>query len=182
MKHRFLLTSLLALVLAGCSSVSVQHYEAEQPTLDLQRFLNGPLEAWGMFQKRDGTVVRRFHVQMVGRWQGDTGTLTENFTYADGGTSQRVWTLTRVDAHRYTGTAPDVDGTAEGAAYGNAFNWHYTLVLPVKGDVYHVRMNDWMYLVDPHTLLNRATMTKFGVEVGQVTLFFRKPVDETEGT
>ena len=66
---------------------------------------------------------------------------------------------------------------AEGAAYGNAFNWHYTLVLPVNGEVYHVNMDDWMYLVDEQTLLNRATMTKFGFEVGQVTLFFRKPAD-----
>ncbi len=175
MISRLTLAIACALVLSGCSSVSVEHYKDQRPILDLQTFLSGPLEAWGMFQKRDGTVVKRFHVAMVGRWKGDTGTLTENFTYADGTTSQRVWTLTRVDRHRYTGTAPDVEGTARGAAYGNAFNWHYTLVLPVDGDVYHVSMNDWMYLVDDHTLLNRATMTKFGFEVGQVTLFFRKP-------
>ena len=35
-------------------------------------------------------------------------------------------------------------------------------------------MDDWMYLMDEDTLINRTAMSKFGVEVGQVTLFFRR--------
>ena len=35
-------------------------------------------------------------------------------------------------------------------------------------------MDDWMYLMDEDTLINRTSMSKFGVEVGQVTLFFRR--------
>ena len=35
-------------------------------------------------------------------------------------------------------------------------------------------MDDWMYLMDEDTLINRTLMSKFGVEVGQVTLFFRR--------
>jgi hypothetical protein len=32
-----------------------------------------------------------------------------------------------------------------------------------------------MYLIDEKTMLNRTTMSKFGVKVGEVTLAFRKP-------
>jgi len=39
---------------------------------------------------------------------------------------------------------------------------------------YEVQMDDWMYQMDERTLINRTSMRKFGVEVGQVTLFFRK--------
>ncbi|MFX5709774.1 DUF3833 family protein, partial [Acinetobacter baumannii] len=39
---------------------------------------------------------------------------------------------------------------------------------------YEVQMDDWMYQMDERTLINRTSMSKFGVEVGQVTLFFRK--------
>ena len=34
---------------------------------------------------------------------------------------------------RYTGRADDVVGEATGQALGNAFNWKYTLALPVDG-------------------------------------------------
>jgi hypothetical protein len=35
-------------------------------------------------------------------------------------------------------------------------------------------MDDWMYLIDERTLLNRTTMSKFGFPLGEVTLSFRK--------
>ncbi len=34
-----------------------------------------------------------------------------------------------------------------------------------------------MYLIDENTMANRSFMSKFGVEVGQITLFFRKQVN-----
>jgi alpha-acetolactate decarboxylase len=48
------------------------------------------------------------------------------------------------------------------------------LSLPVDGKVYQVNFDDWMYLLDDDTMANRSSMTKFGFELGQVTLFFRK--------
>ena len=39
---------------------------------------------------------------------------------------------------------------------------------------YVVTFDDWMYLMDEDTLINRSSMLKFGVELGQVTLFFRR--------
>ena len=40
--------------------------------------------------------------------------------------------------------------------------------------MYEVKLDDWMYLIDENTMANRSFMSKFGVEVGQITLFFRK--------
>jgi len=67
-----------------------------------------------------------------------------------------------------------VVGEAGGESAGNALHWRYVLSLPVDGKVYDVHMDDWMYLIDENTLANRTAMTKFGFEVGQVTLFFRR--------
>ncbi|MBC7700393.1 DUF3833 family protein, partial [Aquabacterium sp.] len=66
-------------------------------------------------------------------------------------------------------------GTAEGHAAGNALQWAYTLRLPVDGKTYDVQFNDWMYLMDSHTMLNKAAMSKFGLHLGEVTLSFHKP-------
>ena len=126
-----------------------------------------------MFQDRSGKVVRRFTVRIDARWDGDTGTLDEHFEYADGEKQNRVWKLVK-KGDRYEGTAADVVGTGSGIAAGNAFNLKYVLALPVDGKVWEMDMDDWMYMIDEQTVLNRTTMTKFGFRVGDVTLSFRK--------
>ncbi len=65
-------------------------------------------------------------------------------------------------------------GQAQGQARGNALRWRYTLALPVDGRVWHVDFDDWMYLLSDKVMLNRATMSKFGVTLGEVTLSFTK--------
>ena len=160
--------------LGACATQNIQDYAAEQPTWDLATYFNGKVVAHGVFQDRSGRVVRRFVVDMDGQWNGNQGVLDERFTYADGSRDRRVWRLTRHDDGRYSGTADDVVGTATGQARGNAFYWTYTLRLPVDGKTYDVRFDDWMYLVDERVMLNRATMSKFGVTLGEVTLSFQK--------
>ncbi|WP_189461258.1 DUF3833 domain-containing protein [Jeongeupia chitinilytica] len=169
------LLCLLALPLcAACSAPPVQHYAAGRPRFDLAAYFTGTVDAWGMFQQRDGEVVKRFTVVIEGRRERDTLVLDERFAYSDGTTQQRVWTLVQAADGRWHGTADDVVGEAVGESAGNAFNWRYTLRLPVGGRSYEVAFDDWMFQMDDETLLNRARMSKFGIDLGEVTLFFRK--------
>ncbi len=161
-------------LLGGCAA-QVSEYAGEKPELDLAEFFNGPVKAWGIVQNRSGKVVRRFEVDMIGRWDGNRGVLEEDFRFSDGGTERRVWHFTKVDSHTYTGTAGDVAGEARGEAYGNALRWRYVLELDVDGKTWHIAFDDWMYLLDKRTMINRSEMKKFGLRVGEVTLFFMKP-------
>jgi hypothetical protein len=162
--------------LSGCASKPVpSDYAQETPKLDLRSYFNGPLTAHGVFIDRSGRVVKRFTVKMVGTWQGDTGVLEEDFFYSDGSTERRVWTLKDLGNGQWSGTAGDVAGEARGEVAGNAFNWQYTLKLPVDGRVYEVQFDDWMYLMDEKIMLNRAVMSKFGITLGQVMLTFVRP-------
>ena len=167
--------ALAAALLAGCAGPTPADYAQETPVLDLKTYFNGPLKAHGIFTDRSGKVVRRFTVDLVGRWNGDDGVLEEDFRYSDGQTQRRVWHLSRGADGRYTGRADDVVGSAQGQARGNALNWHYTLALPVDGKVWEVAFDDWMYLIDEHVMLNKARMSKLGITLGEVTLSFQKP-------
>ena len=171
------LSLLFCLSLAACSNVDVSRYSQEKPTLELRQFFTGRGEAWGMFQKRSGEVVKRFHVNIDGHSEGDKFVMHEDFTYSDGKKQTRVWTLHPDGPGRWRGTAGDVVGEALGEVSGNALRWRYVLSLPVDDKVYQVNFDDWMYLLDENTLANRSYVTKFGFEVGQVTLFFRKQVN-----
>ncbi|MFN3611519.1 DUF3833 domain-containing protein [Tepidimonas sp.] len=169
-----LLATGAALLLGGCASQQIESYAAERPALDLKTYFDGRLVAHGMFQDRSGQVVRRFVVEMTGTWQGNHGMLDERFTYSDGKTERRVWRLIDDGNGHYRGTADDVVGEASGQVRGNAFNWRYTLRLPVDGQVYEVQFDDWMYRIDERVVLNRAEMRKFGIRLGEVTLAFTR--------
>ena len=166
--------AVLLLALAGCGSVPVERYRDERPAMDLQRYFNGTVDAWGMFQDRSGKVIKRFYVRIDARWTGDTGVLDEHFEYSDGTRSRRVWTITRLDANRYRGTADDVIGEARGEMQGNALRWQYVLKLEVDGKSWEVDFDDWMYMIDDQVMLNRSVMSKFGIRLGEVILSFRK--------
>ena len=161
-------------VLTGCANPQVTDYAQERPLLELDRYFTGRVLAHGVFQKRNGAVARRFTVVMDCHWEGNQGVLDEAFTYSDGSTERRIWRLTKHADGRYTGRADDVVGEAQGQTSGNAFRWNYTLRLPVDGKEYEVQFDDWMFLVDDRVLLNRATMSKFGVTLGEVLLSFTK--------
>ncbi len=176
MKRRLILASATAatLALGGCASQSIESYAAEKPVLDLTQYFNGTLDAYGVFTDRSGAVVKRFTVVMNCSWQGDEGVLDEDFTYSDGTKQKRIWRLTRLADGRFTGRADDVVGIAQGQTRGNTFYWTYTLNLPVDDKVYEVNFDDWMYLMTDKVMLNKATMSKFGVRLGEVTLSFTK--------
>lgn len=175
MKHtiRLLLLALTALLFMGCASVKVADYAQEKPKFDLREYFNGRVIAHGVVQDRAGKVIRRMTVDMACTWVGDTGTLVEDFAYADGKKERRIWTIKK-QGDRYIGTAADVVGEAIGEASGNALNWKYVLALPVEDKVYNVDFDDWMWQLDDKVMMNRAAFSKFGFKLGEVLITFYK--------
>jgi hypothetical protein len=165
--------------LGGCaSSPEIEEYAQEKPLLDLRQYFNGVVDAWGVFTDRQGKVVKRFTVVMQCQWtrsaQGEIGVLDEDFVYSDGTLQKRIWKLTHLGNGAYTGRADDVVGEAAGQTRGNAFQWRYTLALPVDGRVWHVSMDDWMFLMNDQVMINKARMSKWGFHLGDVTLSFKR--------
>ena len=161
-------------LLAGCSSPQVQDYAQTEPKLDLFTYFAGDTQAYGQFQDRSGAVKRRFTVAITGTVKDDVLTLDEQFLYDDGEQEQRVWVIKRLTDNTYSGTAGDVIGEAQGRSAGSVFSWRYTLDLPYIDSSIHVKFADWMFLQTDGVMLNRAQVTKWGFNVGEVTLFFSK--------
>ena len=164
------------LLVAGCTTITTDDYADQKPTLDIRHYLNGPLEAEGILYDIHGKADLQFHVSLVGKWDGNTGVLTEHFVYSDGRKDERVWTIRFTDDHHFTATAHDVEGNAIGSQNGNTVNMQYLLhAKRAKGDTIDLSMDDWMYLLNSKTLINRTQMHKFGVTVGELVIAFRKP-------
>ena len=179
---RFLLSKLLFTgiamsLLAGCAQRPVQDFASSQPQLKLEEFFDGDVIAYGLFEDRFGRLQREFKVNITGVVDGDTLTLTEDFLYKDGEVQQRIWTIKAMglaeDGTRlYQGTAPDVVGVANGEIAGHALFWSYAVDLAMGDSDLRVQFDDWIYQMDEHVAMNRATISKFGLEIGTVTLVF----------
>jgi len=154
--------------------MNVNELADTRPRFDLFDYFEGHTRAWGIFQGRNGELKRQFTVDIHGEVEGDRLTLTEDFVYADGERSQRIWRVQRESPQRYRGEAGDVVGTATGQAYGSALNWQYVLRLPYGDGTVDVKFDDWMFLQPDGVLINRARVSKFGFRVGEVTLMFSK--------
>jgi hypothetical protein len=169
-----------ALLLAACTGKpSPDDPNLSGRALNLEEFFAGDLVAYGQFQDFFGTVRRRFEVQIAGTWDGETLRLVEDFVYEDGATEQRVWTLVKTGPDTWRGTAPGVIGVAEGVEIGDAFNWRYTIDLPIPSasgetETLRVTFDDWMWLQTEDRLINRAYVKRFGLDIGDVIITFEK--------
>jgi hypothetical protein len=152
----------------------VEDYAGTMPVFRPEEYFQGQTRAWGFFQDRFGNIKRQFVVDIAGNVEGGVLVLNESFVYVDGEKATRTWKIKSLGNGDYEGTAGDVVGTARGRAAGNALNWAYEIDLPIKGSTWRVHFDDWMLQQNQEVMLNKSTVTKFGVELGQVFIFFRR--------
>ena len=173
MKRLFIILTLL--ILTGCANtMKPTDFKNQKPRLIIEDYLSGNVKAWGLLQNRSGKVTRQFKAELNGKWDGSKLILDEVFNWSDGEKQTRQWIINKIDDHNYEGSASDVVGTAKGFSYGPAFKFEYVLLVPVKGKNVKITFDDWIFLQDEKVAINRATMSKFGFKVAELTVFFTK--------
>ena len=173
---RIVFSILILILLTGCSSKDMKptDFKNQKPRLIIEEYLSGNVKAYGILQNRSGKVTRQFIADLDGKWDGKKLILDEKFNWNDGEVQNRQWQITKIDEHHYEGTAEDVVGTAKGFSYGPAFKFEYVLLVPVKGKKIKITFDDWIFMQDERVAINRASMTKFGFKVAELTVMFVK--------
>ena len=161
--------------LSACSKIEMEQFKNNTPKLDLFSFFEGNTVAYGIFEDRFGNLKRQFRVNISGTIVDQTLTLDEDFLYDDGEKDKRIWKIKKIteeDKITYEGQAEDIEGTATGSISGNTLNWSYDIYLNIKGSNIKVHFNDWIYKQSENLAINRAYVSKFGINIGSVTLVF----------
>ena len=172
---RYILTLFLTLFLTNCvAGMKPEDFKDQKPRLVIEEYLKGEVKAWGILQNRSGKVTRQFSAVLNGKWDGKQLILDEVFNWNDGEIQNRQWKINKINDHNYEGTAGDVVGKAKGYSYGPAFKFEYVLLIPVKGKEIKITFDDWIFKQDDRVAINRATMTKFGFKVAELTVIFVK--------
>lgn len=172
---KILIILLCSLGMSACNSMKIENYSNSTIQLDIFDYFEGQTLAWGLFQDRFGNVKKQFRVEITGTIENDILTLIENFDYSDGSKDKRVWKINKKSRNRYDGSADDIIGTAIGVSNGNALNWKYEMDLKIGKRTIRVDFNDWMFLQKDMVLMNIARVSKWGLKLGEVNIFFIKP-------
>jgi len=173
---KILFAIIFTILLTSCTGNKMKptDFKGQKPKLIIEEYLSGNVKAWGILQNRSGKVTRQFSADLNGKWDGKKLILDEKFNWNDGEVQTRKWTIDKIDEHNYEGTAGDVVGKAKGYSYGPAFKFEYVLLVPVKGKEMKITFDDWIFMQDERVAINRATMTKFGIKVAELTVMFVK--------
>ena len=170
------LTLFIILLFTGCSQTDMKEFQNNTPKLALFEFFAGETIGYGVFEDRFGNLKRQFRVNINGKIDNQILTLDEEFLYDDGEQAKRIWKIEKkIDNNQkiiYEGQADDVEGKASGSISGNALNWSYDIYLNIKGSDIKVHFNDWIYKQSEDLAINRAYVSKFGINIGSVTLVF----------
>jgi hypothetical protein len=147
------------------------------PAFDPRQHLTGPLLCEGVIYGPMGRVTSRFVAKMHGTWQGNRGILREDFSYDSGTQQQREWQLTLGNDGALQAWAADVVGSGVGAVSGSTVFLSYNIKLPPSAGGHVLAVQDWMYLMQNGTIINRSQFRKFGVKVAELVATLRPDRD-----
>ncbi len=143
------------------------------PALDPVRFFSGSIHSWGVLENRSGEPTEIVTTDGRGDGEGPDGVhFVQHLHVGQDPPTVRDWHMRRTGAGRYEATANDIVGTAQGESSGRAFHWQWTLALRPGNPLANVVMDQWWYLLDDGSMLNRTVIRKLGVVVAEVTEHF----------
>jgi Protein of unknown function (DUF3833) len=146
------------------------------PLFELTHFLEGQTTAWGVFEDRFRKLRRRFTVEMNGHWQDRVFLLEERFIYDTGEVETRTWRIVPSSGGRFSATCSDCVGEARGHCTNDSVHMSYRFRLMLDKRSMVVDFDDRMYRMTDGTAVNRATMSKWGVKLGELSLFFQRSI------
>ncbi|MDQ2091336.1 DUF3833 domain-containing protein [Marimonas arenosa] len=155
---------------------SPEDYAETGPAFSLKQHLSGEIRSEGLIFGPKGRMTNSFTAKMVGEWDGDTGTLREEFTYSNGKTQSRKWYLKLGDGNTFTATADDIVGEAHGTISGATIKMEYQIILPEDAGGHTLTATDWLYLTENGVIMNKSEMRKFGIKVAELVATMR-PAD-----
>jgi hypothetical protein len=167
---------LLLSALSACSPpLPIETFDDGSPRFDLIAFFMGHTGSWGVIENRSGAPTGRVITDCLGEAEGPDGLhLVQRLTFEDGSIVHRDWHMRRTGPRHYEATANDMVGTAIGEVSGRVFHWRWVLASDSGSRLAEVTLEQWMYLMDSGSMVNRTTVTKLGIVVASVTENFAR--------
>lgn len=146
---------------------------SDGPMLNMREVFNGPIECEGVIYGPTGRVTSRFEADFIASWDGNIGTVREEFRYGSGNVQHREWKFTLGNDGSIKAEAPDLVGVGTGQQHGSAVQLNYNIKLTDEAGGHVLAVNDWMYMTPNGNVMNRSQFRKFGIKVAELVATMR---------
>jgi len=146
---------------------------ADGPAFNIREVFKGPIECEGVIYGPTGRITSRFEADFVASWDGNIGTVKEEFRYDSGTVQHRQWTFTLGNDGTIEARAPDVIGVGSGKQHGSAVMLKYNIKLTKDAGGHVLSTTDWMYMTPNGNVMNRSQFRKFGIKVAELVATMR---------
>jgi hypothetical protein len=167
---KILLCLCLAFLLLGCTPpLPPTAFANTAPGFDPVIFWTGHTSSWGVIENPDGDPTSIISTTTDGTPEGADGLHMIQHVYRGNEVTLRDWHIRRIAPGQFQAIANDVAGTAHGTAFGRALHWTWILETNPGNPLLNVTMDQWMYLSDNGTLMNRTIIRKFGIRLAEIS-------------
>lgn len=146
---------------------------SDGPMFNMREVFNGPIECEGVIYGPTGRVTSRFEADFSASWDGNIGTVREEFRYDSGNVQHREWKFTLGNDGSMKAEAPDLVGVGTGQQHGSAVQLNYNIKLTDEAGGHVLAVNDWMYMTPNGNVMNRSQFRKFGIKVAELVATMR---------
>ncbi len=146
----------------------------DHDAFDPLTFFAGTVIAHGIFEDRFGRIKRRFSLVLTGSPIADGLAVNEQLTFDEGTVETRSWQLTRAGTEQFVMHGEDIVVAATGTITGSSTLMRYVYRLRVNGRIILVTMRDRMHRINRDRVVNRVTMRKFGIRLGEISSTFER--------
>lgn len=166
---RILCLCILPLVFGCAASLRPETFATTAPAFDPLVFWTGHTASWGVVENRDGEPTAIVTTATDATTEGSDSLHMIQHVHIHGKDALRDWHLRRLNHGQFEATANDMVGTARGTSSGRTFHWTWILATEPGNGLFNVTMDQWMYLADNGTLMNRTIITKLGVRLAEIS-------------
>ncbi|MDC1228405.1 DUF3833 domain-containing protein [Octadecabacter sp.] len=146
---------------------------SDGPMFNMREVFNGPIECEGVIYGPTGRVTSRFEADFIASWDGNIGTVREEFRYDSGNVQHREWKFTLGNDGSMKAEATDLVGVGTGQQHGSAVQLNYNIKLTDEAGGHVLAVNDWMYMTPNGNVMNRSQFRKFGIKVAELVATMR---------
>jgi hypothetical protein len=146
---------------------------SDGPMFNMREVFNGPIECEGVIYGPTGRVTSRFEADFIASWDGNIGTVREEFRYDSGNVQHREWKFTLGNDGSMKAESLDLVGVGTGQQHGSAVQLNYNIKLTDEAGGHVLAVNDWMYMTPNGNVMNRSQFRKFGIKVAELVATMR---------
>ena len=150
-------------------NLALDYSKDKGPKLNIDRYLDGQLDGWGVFEDNNGLIKSRFRAEVDASWDDDKGVVKRKFIFSNNNSLGRTWLIT-LEKDDFSAVGHQIEGTAQGKQYKGLARLVYKSKRSFDGRKRETDVVETIYNVDNNSSISILEFSIAGQKQGRAIL------------